>query len=151
MPKHGNIATYTSACAKNQNQRCQMLVAETENCGATPKKCVPASRSESSNTLEADKTLKISRLRIAVRNHAHTVIGSRGIVIPRARCSITVTLRFSAAKTIPIEKHTTPSSQIVAPAAGVKKTEAVIPASAAAVIQKETPLNRGNAISRAPI
>jgi hypothetical protein len=24
MPKHGNIATYTSACAKNQNQRCQI-------------------------------------------------------------------------------------------------------------------------------
>src|SRR5579859_5379285 len=24
MPKHGSIATYTSACAKNQNQRCQI-------------------------------------------------------------------------------------------------------------------------------
>src|SRR6267378_7586456 len=100
MPKHGNIATYTSAWAKNQNQRCQILEAETENCGATPKKCVPANRSESSNTLDASKMLKISKLKIAVTNHAHTVIGNRGSVMPRARCSITLTLKFSAAKTI---------------------------------------------------
>src|SRR5882724_3044865 len=63
---------------------------------SSEKKCVPNSRSDSKQTQAANRMLKISMPRMALMNHAHTVNGSRGRVIPWPRRSIVVTLKLSA-------------------------------------------------------
>src|SRR5882724_12734442 len=63
---------------------------------SSEKKCVPNSQSDSKQTQAANRMLKISMPRMALMNHAHTVNGSRGRVIPWPRRSIVVTLKLSA-------------------------------------------------------
>src|SRR5215472_6002607 len=78
MPKHGSIATYTWACAKNQKRRCQStgsgsatrLVGCEPKKFAAEKKCVAKKRSDSTQTHAAKRMLKIRRLRIALTNQA---------------------------------------------------------------------------------
>src|SRR5579863_2157149 len=105
MPKHGSIATYTSAWAKYQNNRCHntgRLPCRTRFCGcparneAKEKNCEPDMRSESSAVQPASNTLKINMLSRAFRNHAQTVMGSRVKLIPSARKSIVVVAKLSA-------------------------------------------------------
>src|SRR5215467_13344207 len=123
MPKHGSIATYTWACAKNQKRRCQSRGREsvTRFAGceakkfATGKKCVAKKLSDSTQTHAAKRMLKIRRLRIALTNQAHTVSGSRGRVIPRARKSRVVTVKFSAVQSEAPQKTDTLTIQNVIP------------------------------------
>src|SRR6476659_9935397 len=114
-PKHGSIATYTSACAKNQNKRCHC--AETSRL-ATAKKCVPRTRSVSRHKQAPNRMLKIRRLKIALMNHAQTETGIRGRVIPAVRESITVTQKFSEVSSDAPQNKATPVIQRVMPMAG---------------------------------
>ena len=60
------------------------------------KKLVPALRSSSNKIPAASSTPNASKPRIAVINHAHTVSGIRIKVMPGARKSIVVAMKFSA-------------------------------------------------------
>ena len=160
MPKHGSIATYTSACAKYQKSRCQRmgrLPCRTRFCGcaarkeAVLKKFEPSSRSERTAAHPASRTLKISMLKIALRNHAQTVTGMRGKVMPFARSSIVVVVKLSALNSAASEKRAALASHRLIPFASGKKNDAVIPTKEPTVIQNESRFNDGNAISSAPI
>src|SRR5271157_4748058 len=160
MPKHGSIATYTSACAKYQKSRCQRmgrLPCRTRFCGCTArkeavlKKFDPSSRSERTAAHPASKTLKISMLRSALTNHAHTVTGMRGKVMPFARIAIVVIAKFSALNNAASEKRAALASHRLIPSVNGKKKDAVIPTNEPTVIQNESRFSEGNAISSAPI
>src|SRR5882724_6075440 len=151
MPKHGSIATYTSACAKNQNQRCQTAKSETLEVTLAAKNCVPRNQSESSSAHAASRIPKISRLRTAVTYHAQTVRGRRINVIPSVRASVTVTQKFTEDSMAPTEKQTTLRSQRAIPECMGKKNEAETPSNDASVSQNDKPLRNGSAISFAPI
>src|SRR5258708_14407470 len=115
MPKHGSIATYTSACAKNQNQRCQMDGKATLDGACTAKNWVPRYQSESSSAHAASKIPKISKLSTAVTYQAQTVSGSLVSVIPSVRKSVTVVQKFTEDRTAPKEKLTTLNSHNIIP------------------------------------
>ena len=85
---------------------------------AARNKCVPSMRSDSRHRQAASKIAKISRLSIALRNHAHTVIGSRGRLMPSARKSIVVTVKFSALSKAPNTKRAALPSHRLIPASG---------------------------------
>ncbi len=80
---------------------------------SSEKKCVPNSRSDSKQTQAANRMLKISMPRMALMNHAHTVNGSRGSVIPWPRRSIVVTLKLSALRSDAAQKIDTLTIQSV--------------------------------------
>src|SRR5215471_1501399 len=159
MPKHGSIATYTWACAKNQKRRCQSRGREsvTRFAGcearkfATVKKCVAKKRSDSTQTHAAKRMLKIRRLRIALTNQAQTVSGSRGRVIPCARKSRVVTVKFSAVQREAPQNTDTQTIQSVIPVSGASKNAVVIPNNETTVAHKQQRLSTGKAISGAPI
>src|SRR5713101_2710942 len=158
-PKQGSMATYTWACAKNQKRRCQSTgCAE----AATPagwlatkladeKNCVLSRRSESKQRHAARRMLKINIPRTALMNQAQTVIGSRGRVIPGARRSMVVTVKFNAVRRDAAQKIATLTSQSVMPEVGAVRKAIVMPKSEATVAQKESRFSKGKAISRAPI
>ena len=60
------------------------------------KKLVPAERSSKSNIPPASNTPNASKPRIAVTNQPHTVSGMRMRLMPGARRSIVVAMKFSA-------------------------------------------------------
>src|SRR5260370_31232540 len=91
------------------------------------KKCVPKSRSESKQTHDAKRMLKISKPRMALMNQAQTVSGSRGRVIPRARKSMVVTLKLSALSSEAAQKTLTLTIQSVMAGCGDMKNVAVRP------------------------
>ena len=95
--------------------------------------------------------LKINIPRTALMNQAHTVIGSRGRVIPGARRSMVVTVKFSAVRRDAAQKIATLTSQSVMPEVGAVRKAMVMPKSEATVAQKESRFSKGKAISRAPI
>ena len=95
--------------------------------------------------------LKISKLKIALINHAHTVRGIRGSVMPVVREWITVTQKFSAVRRAAPQNSATLAIHKTTPVAGGRKNAAVIPTSEATVAQNPNELNEGNARSRAPI
>jgi hypothetical protein len=128
MPKHGNIATYTSACAKNQNHRCQIAISETLEVARNAKNCVPNKASENSSTQAASKIPKISKLSTAVTYHAQTVSGSRSSVMPSVRPSVTVVQKFTELSIAPNEKQTTAASHTSIPLCTGKKNDVVMPA-----------------------
>src|ERR1700674_2957287 len=99
------------------------------------KKCVLKRRSESRQAQAARRMLKINMPRMALRNHAHTVMGMRGSDIPLARRSKVATLTI----------------QRVIPDWGEIKNAPVRPMNEAAVAQKARRFSVGKAISRAPI
>ena len=68
------------------------------------KKLVPAERSSSNSTPPASNTPNASRIEIAVTNHAHTVSGMRISVIPGARKSIVVAMKFTAPRSDATQK-----------------------------------------------
>ena len=90
-------------------------------------------------------------LKMALTNHAHTVTGMRGKVMPLARNSIVVVMKLSALHNAASEKRAALASHRLIPFDSGKKKDAVIPTKEPAVIQKESRFNEGNAISAAPI
>ena len=90
-------------------------------------------------------------LSIAFKNHAHTVTGMRANVMPLARISIVVVLKFSALNNAASEKIAALASQTFSPALGGRKNDAVMPTSEHTVSHNEAKFSVGNAISRAPI
>src|SRR5713226_6828033 len=159
IPRHGRIATYTSACTKNQNKRCHRSgipcgaeegIEPARTCGAL-KKYVPTRRSASRNTQAARRMLNIKDPRIPVRNQAHTVSGIRGKVMPLVRRSMAVTLKFNALNSDATQKSATLTTHSVKPNSGCRKNAVVIPSSEAAVAQNASRFSVGKAISRAPI
>src|SRR5208283_641578 len=160
MPKHGSTATYTSACAKYQKSRCQRmgrLPCRTRFCGcaarkdAVLKKFEPSKRSERTAAHPASRTLKISMLRMALMNQAHTVTGMRGRVIPFARISIVVVVKFKELNNAAREKTAALASHRLIPLFNGKKKEVAIPNREPTVIQNESKFSEGKAISSAPI
>src|SRR6266851_3066826 len=117
----------------------------------TGKKCVLKRRSDSKQTHAARRMLKISIPRMALMNQAHTVKGSRGRVIPLARKSMVVTLKFSALRREAAQKMATLTIQSVIPGWGELKNAPVMPANEATVAQNARRFSVGKAISRAPI
>ena len=109
IPKHGSIATYTSACAKNQNQRCQIAISErARRAHAAQRTAYRAAQSENSSTHAASKIPKINKLSIAVTYQAHTVSGSRvESSCPSVRTSVTVVQKLIEVRIAPNEKHAT--------------------------------------------
>src|SRR5271163_6495 len=99
----------------------------------------------------ARRMLKISKLRMALRNQAHTVIGRRGRVIPLARRSIVVTAKLRAVARAAIQKTAAAMSQRVMPESSGRKKDAVMPNRERMVSQRENRLRVGKAISSAPI
>jgi hypothetical protein len=95
--------------------------------------------------------LKISMLKIAFTNHAHTVTGMRGKVMPFVRISIVVVVKFSALNNAASEKSEALASHTLIPFASGKKNEVVIPTKHPTVIHNESRFSDGNAISSAPI
>src|SRR5438034_6484959 len=110
-PIAGKIAMYTSGCPKNQNKCCHKS-GEPPLCPVrTPftvtsgtKKLVPRLRSISSRIPADSSTPKASNPRIAVTNHAQHVRGMRIRVIPFARMSRVVVMKFSAPINAPMQK-----------------------------------------------
>src|SRR5208282_1335064 len=104
-PIPGTMAMYTSGWPKNQN-RCCHSSGEPPLCAVcgiplttSPpgmKKLVPPSRSSSIRMPAESSTPNASKLRIAVMNQAHTVSGSRIMLSPGARRSITVVIKLIA-------------------------------------------------------
>src|SRR5947208_4180955 len=68
------------------------------------KKLVPAFRSRIKSTQAANRTAKLSRLRIAVISHAQQVSGMRISFIPLHRRSRVVTMKFKAPSKDPTQK-----------------------------------------------
>src|SRR5271163_955511 len=95
--------------------------------------------------------LKINKLRMALMNQAHTVMGRRGRVIPFARKSMVVTLKFRAFTSADAQKRATLEIQRLSPVSGERKNAAVTPIGESTVPQKASRLRVGKAISRAPI
>ncbi len=93
--------------------------------------------------LPASKMLKINKLRIALMNHAQTVIGILGSVMPSVRRSMVVTVKFSALNSAASEKTEALMSQRFMPEFIVTKKEAIIPIRDPAVIQKQSRLSDG--------
>src|SRR5271165_649500 len=157
IPKHGSMATYTYACAKNQNSRCQLTPAIAPTLPAVlpadpaRKKSVPSKPSASTSAQAASKILKIRMLKMALMNHAHTVTGKRGSVMPFARRSIAVTLKLMATSRDARQNIATLATHNLTPCPGAKKNDAVIPATAATVNHNAAKFSFGNAVSRAPI
>src|ERR1700753_2385038 len=101
--------------------------------------------------LSASSIEKIRRLRTALTNQAHTVIGIRGKVMPFVRKSVVVTTKLSALSAAATQNAATDRSQSVRPVSVGQKNAATIPITDATVIQKPRRVIRGNAISLAPI
>ena len=108
-------------------------------------------RSESKQTQAARRMLKISMPRMALMNHAQTVSGSRGRVMPCARKSMVVTLKLSALQSDAAQKMATLTiHSVMAGCEGIKNV-VVSPKSEATVAQNARRFSVGKAISRAPI
>src|ERR1700691_5858223 len=95
--------------------------------------------------------LKINKLRNALINHAHTVMGRRGSVMPLVRRSMVVALRLRALARAAAQNSATLAIQTVTPVCGARKNAVVTPTSEAAVVQKASRLRVGKAMSPAPI
>jgi hypothetical protein len=95
--------------------------------------------------------LKISIPKIALRNHAQTVSGSRGSVIPSVRKSIVVTVKLSAVHNEAAQKTATLASQSEIPDCISIRNATVMPKRETAVAQKQRRFSAGNAIFHAPI
>src|SRR5207302_11089130 len=91
------------------------------------KKCVLKRRSESRQPQAARRMLKINMPRMALRNHAHTVMGMRGSDIPLARRSMEVTLKLSALKRDAAQKMATLTIKSVIPDGGEIKNASCRP------------------------
>src|SRR5216683_1647827 len=110
-PIAGKIAMYTSGCPKNQNRCCHRR-GEPPLCPVSwpltvtngTKKLVPRFRSISSRIPAESSTPNASNPRIAVINQAHTVSGMRIMVMPLARISSVVVIKFSAPINAPRQK-----------------------------------------------
>ena len=87
---------------------------------------MPRTRSASRYTHAANRMLKINKLRMALRNQAQTVTGRRGRVMPVARRSMVVTLKFRALARAAAQKSATLTIQRVMPACGTRKKAVVI-------------------------
>src|SRR6266849_8737178 len=109
----------------------------------TGKKCVLISRSESKHTQAASRMLKISMPSMALMNHAQTVSGSRGRVIPRPRRSMVVTLKLSALRRDAAQKIATLTIHGVMADCGEIKNVAVKPKSEATVAQNASRFSVG--------
>ena len=136
---------------------------------------MPADRSSNSKIPPAKSTLNASRLRIAVTSQAHTVSGMRHSVMPGARRSTVVAIKFSEPSGDAAEKIRMPASQSVWPMPSPGPVISPMPLSggyavqplmgappgtakaastqknAISVSQNDSILRRGNAISGAPI
>ena len=107
----GKIAMYTSGWPKNQNKCCHKS-GEPPLCPvSTPftvprgtKKLVPRLRSISRRMPAESNTPNASNPRIAVTNHAQQVSGMRIKVMPFARMSSVVVMKFSAPINAPRQK-----------------------------------------------
>ena len=103
MPIAGRMAMYTSGWPKNQNRCCHSRGDPPEwgwiwsltTRSAGMKKLVPASRSRMSSTQAGSSTAKASSAIQAVMNHAQVESGIRISVMPRARRSSVVEMKFS--------------------------------------------------------
>src|SRR3990172_101635 len=124
-PMPGRMAIYTSGCPKNQNRCCHssgeppLWSVTGVSVSTSPpgiKKLVPAVRSSSSRTQAASSTPNDSRLRMAVISQAHTVSGMRDKVMPLARRSRVVVMKFSAPSSAAMQKIPTPTTHSVCPA-----------------------------------
>src|ERR1700730_4194218 len=183
MPTDGRIAMYTSGWPKNQNKCCHKS-GEPPECGCkrslttSPegiKKLVPAVRSRISNKQAGSKTANASNAMHEVINHAHVQIGMRIRVIPLARKSNVVAIKFKAPSKEPAQKSAIeiaqrfwpqprpgPASEPIAlrgayavqpeigGPSGMKKARTRT-INAAKVVQNDIMLKRGKAISSAPI
>src|SRR6516162_8554369 len=180
-PMAGRIAMYTSGCPKNQNKCCHKS-GEPPLCPVrTPltvtsgtKKLVPRLRSISSRIPAESRTPNASSPRIAVTNHAQHVSGMRIKVMPFARMSRVVVMKFSAPINAPMQKIAILIIQRSAPrpspgpadgsalsgaypvqpcsgAPPVTKKAATRTMNPRNVVQNESMFRTGNAMSDAPI
>src|ERR1700730_5859773 len=95
--------------------------------------------------------LKINKLRMALMNHAQTVIGRRGRVMPFARRSMVVTLKFSALARAAAQNRAMLAIQRVTPVCGGRRKAVVMPMREATESQKASRFRVGKAMSGAPI
>src|SRR6516164_7360598 len=151
IPKHDSTATYTCACAKNQNHRCHRGVSDMPELTCSAKNRVPKNQSAIKRAHAASKIAKISRLSTAVTYQAHTVSGKRVRVMPSARSTVTVVEKFTADRIAAKQKQITLTSHTSIPVRTGNRLEAAIPPSDPSVSQNDRPLSSGSAISFAPI
>src|SRR5580700_2070255 len=159
MPIDGRIAMYTSGWPKNQN-RCCHNSGEPPECGCTRslmtkpagmKKLVPACRSRISRMQAGRRTAKASKLMHEVMNHAQVQSGIRIKVMPLARRSRVVAMKFSAPSNEAAQKMAIDNPQQLAPHCMPGPASLPTALSGAYVVQNDIMLKRGNAMSSAPI
>src|SRR5215468_856599 len=180
-PIAGKIAMYTSGCPKNQNKCCQSS-GEPPLCPvSTPftvpsgtKKLVPRLRSIKRRMPAESKTPNASNPRIAMMNHAQHVSDMRINIMPLARMSSVVVMKFSAPISAPMQKiamliiHRSAPKPSPGPADGnalngaypvqpcsgappVTKNAATNTTNPRNVVQNDSMFSTGNAMSGAPI